>query len=332
MKPTDDKCTYTSIDVRAKIPPSITFSAMSILWIKALVENHSEEVGFFGVVDDTEPNTYKIRDIFYPKHQLITSGTCEISPEGEAQIVNWLCEHGRVADLSKLRLWGHSHHTMGVFASHQDEQQSLERMNQNQSYLIRVIVNKDYKMDVAFFDYERQIKFEHVPWTIDAPTEAEFQAILDEKLALIASVLAETKSASEKLSEIDKITKQDPVADEIKAKVLKLKALNVPVQTAHGYSGDGYHGGCHYDHHGGYPPYYDYEGFENESLPFASSPGSPGRIVVVGGQQRTTASRQEYGAIVDKHMRGGGRGKKNRQVIRSGSVSPQFTGRFNGGA
>lgn len=319
MKPTDDKCTYTSIDVRAKTPPSIVFSSISIMWIRALVDHHSEEIGFFGVVDEVPPSTYRIRDIFYPKHQLITSGTCEISPEGEAQIVNWLCEHGRVGDLSKLRMWGHSHHTMGVFASHQDEQQALERMRQNQSYLIRAIVNKDGKMDVAFFDYERQIKFEHVPWTIESPTDAETQMVMDEKLSIVASILAGVKTASEKLDEIDKIIKKDPIADNIKEKVLRLKTLNAPppsttVNTVVGNTNHYQYG----QYAGGFGR--DFEGYPD------NEPWNSNQTVIVGGQQRMTA-RQSYEGIVDRHMKGG-RGKKGRS--KNDGMIQRFTERFQG--
>jgi len=145
------------------------------MWIRLMVEEHDEEIGFFGVVDEqiNENNeiTYIIREIFYPKHQLVTSGTCEISTQGESDVANWIMDNRCEEDALKLRFWGHSHHTMGTTPSGQDETQAVERMMQKQKYLIRGICNKSNEMSLSFYDYDRLLRFDDIEYEVETDDE-----------------------------------------------------------------------------------------------------------------------------------------------------------------
>ena len=127
MKNTNKPTTYLMLKPEKKTPPNVIFSRLALKWIKNLVDMHNEEVGFYGVVETLPNYTFYVRDIFYPKHQLMNAGTCEISSEGEANLMNWLIEHDRMDDIQKMMLWGHSHHRMGVEPSSQDEKQAMEK-------------------------------------------------------------------------------------------------------------------------------------------------------------------------------------------------------------
>jgi len=225
--------TYLVLKPERKIPPTIIFSKKALRWISELIDAHDGEIGFYGVVDSNEATyTYYVRDIFYPKHQLVTSATCEISAEGEAIVMQWLIEHGREDDVGKMLLWGHSHHSMGVSPSGQDDKQALERMASTKEHVIRIIVNKEKLMSVSFFDYKQQIRFDSVKWSADEQGD-ELECV--EMASKIRDILAESITAKEKLKKIDEIMYSDKKSEEIKAKILELKKVNVPTVSSPAY-------------------------------------------------------------------------------------------------
>ena len=154
MKPDSRKCSWSFLTERNETAPGILFTLKALKWIRAMVEEHSGEVGFMGVVEEIG-GKYVISEIFYPKHCLATSATCEIAPEGMTGIAQKLIEQDRVDDIGKVRFWGHSHHTMGTSPSGQDDSQALEMMNSSGAYLIRAICTKNGEMSVSFFDHGR---------------------------------------------------------------------------------------------------------------------------------------------------------------------------------
>ena len=204
MKPEPAKqTTYTTLEPIKIIAPTVRVTTNALKWLTAIADLHPHEVGVFGFVDELENNTFVIRDIFYPKHSEAAGVTCEISPEGETLMAEWLMTHNREADLSKARFWGHSHVDMGVSPSGQDESQSIERMNRNESYLIRGIFNKAGLLSISFYDYQNKRRFDNSKWETDEDEE-------DKK---------------------------------IRAKIMELKAVNLPVVPVTSYGthlGDGY--------------------------------------------------------------------------------------------
>ena len=172
MKPEPNKqTTYTTLEPVKINAPTIKLTKDAIKWLTAMADIHHTEVGVFGFVDEPEPNVYLIRDIFYPKHSEAAGATCEISPEGEAMMAEWLMTNGRENDISKARFWGHSHVNMGVSPSGQDEIQSIERMNRNQSYLIRGIFNKEGLLSISFYDYHNKRRFDNIKWETDVDND-----------------------------------------------------------------------------------------------------------------------------------------------------------------
>jgi len=226
MKNTTTAVTYTILKPERKTPPTVLFTSKALKWIEAIIDNHDTEIGFYGVVEEDETKyAFCVTDIFYPKHQMATSCTCEISPEGEALIMNYLVEKNRVSDINKMMLWGHSHHTMGVVASTQDEKQAIERMEATKHHIIRIIVNKEKLMSVSFFDYKQQLKFDNVVW---AETDINNEPMNIKTLDQIQKVLSSDMDSKKKLIEIDRIMYTDEEMEEIIEKVKKLKEVNIP--------------------------------------------------------------------------------------------------------
>jgi hypothetical protein len=238
MKNTTTGTTYTVLKPEKKVPPTIYFTTKALKWIEAIIDEHDTEVGFYGIVEeDKAAYSFLVKDIFYPKHQLANHSTCEISREGETDVMNWLVDHDRSADCGMMMVWGHSHHTMGVFASGQDDKQALDRMNDTRYHIIRVIVNKEKLMSVSFFDFNQQLKFENVQWhehTVD--NEKIQKQVIDEIKKVIND---DAIPVSKKILDIDRIMYQDLEMEEIIKKVKELKEINIPkasVSTSTGFT------------------------------------------------------------------------------------------------
>lgn len=226
MQPEKDPCTYTIISQKKRVPPKIIINKTAMKWIRAMVEIHPDEIGFFGAVDTLPDNTYYIRDIFYPKHQLVNGGTCEISSEGEAIMANWIMDHGRSDDITKMRFWAHSHHDMSTSPSSQDENEAIDKMNKAKGFYIRAVCNKKGEMSISFYDYENEIRFDHIKWSVeDIGSEAEAEIALGNILGIIS---LETKTSSEKLKLIQQELIVDNEYEKIKAKIEELKKINIP--------------------------------------------------------------------------------------------------------
>ena len=236
--PPNKKTTYKVLKKEKKIAPTIIFSNTAIKWVEALVNGHDTEVGFYAVVDEKEDYTFFIRDVFYPEHDEANGATCEISADGEAQIMNYLLDKEREDDITRIRFWGHSHHTMGTGPSGQDETQALQRMNDSKAFLIRGICNVRGEMSISFFDYENQIRFDNVVWKIE---ETDNNKLSVEKLETIKNMLETDfkEDPSKTIKEVNDILDKDIEMEEIVNKVKKLKKKNIPVAKSYTYNAMG---------------------------------------------------------------------------------------------
>lgn len=232
FKPDKRKTTYRVLMNESKKPPRVIFSKTSLKWIRALMEEHDTEIGFYAVVDELEVGVYFIGDVFYPKHELVTGSTCEISPEGETEIMQYLIDKDRTDDIAKIRFWGHKHPgNRATGPSGQDETQAIERMASTGAFLIRAICSGD-EISVSFFDHDNQIRFDNLKWEIEAGDSAD---VLIRKLNRVQEVLDgenTEENVSDRYVEIAKIFSVDEEMTAIKAKVKELKKVNVPEEKA----------------------------------------------------------------------------------------------------
>lgn len=224
MNPDPRKCSWSLLSEATEIAPTILFTPVALKWIRAMVQEHSGEVGFYGIVEELD-GTYVITEVFYPKHCLVSQATCEISPDGEVEIAQRLINENRPEDISKVRFWGHSHHTMGTTPSGQDNAQAVEKMNSNGAYYIRAIANKDGEMSVSFFDYNRQIKFENIKWDI--------LQNYDSMVNRVISVMSTESNSEEKVLAIRNaininVNFQNKEYQEIAKRVRELKKIQLP--------------------------------------------------------------------------------------------------------
>jgi len=221
-------------------PPLIIFSAEALRWMKAMVEVHTEEIGWFGIVDKIRRNdadAYYVRRIIYPKHCLVTGSTCEISPEGEAEMAQDLLTN-TPDDFAKMKLWGHSHVHMQVSPSNQDEEQAerwvRDMLGRKDAYFIRVICNKKGEIGLQFLDLEHHVKFDHVQYRYENDAESPE---LDKCAEAITAVLRNGQPKGTQMITIGQILNLAEKAIEdaekekyevVKKKVEDLKAVNLP--------------------------------------------------------------------------------------------------------
>jgi len=242
FKPDKRKPTYRMLTNVHKKPPKVVFGSTALKWIRALMGEHDTEVGFYAIVDERgegEAMEHFIREVFYPMHDLATSGTCEISPEGETAIMNWLIEKNRVDDIAKIRFWGHKHPHGSTSPSGQDEAQAIERMNSTNSYLIRAICSGD-EISVSFFDYNSQLRFDNLNWEVE---EDDVASIMVTKLDRIQEILAlgyTEETAKRRMIDVMTIMSIDEEMENIIAKVRELKEVNIPKEKPPYYGREGY--------------------------------------------------------------------------------------------
>ena len=217
--------------------PKIFISKRAIAWVESIVDLHHTEVGFYGTVIDHENGEYTIDDIFYPKHDLATGATCEISSDGMTEIMEYLIAKDRLEDIGRLKMWGHSHVNMGVSPSGQDDTMGLELAKDNGTFLIRMITNKKGVMGITFYDMVNKVKFTDLTIT-ERDNEEYPEEVLDniqgvltdggigplEAVRIIDDIIYEWKNGVGDLNAIDK-------------KVKELKKVNIPVSAYNGNFG-----------------------------------------------------------------------------------------------
>ena len=120
---------------------------------------------------------------------------------------------------------------MGTSPSKQDEDQSIERLMEIKTFLIRVICNKSGEISCSFFDYKNQIRFDHIKWEVE------------DNLDVIKSILEnnDEHSPENKLEEIKSLINEEKSIKTIREKIKKLKKENIPTYNKHKYNDNKYY-------------------------------------------------------------------------------------------
>lgn len=133
-----------------------------------IVDECDKEVGWLGVVD-RQGDTFIIKDVFLFKQQT-SSVTCEITPEGIADMVDEILQEPNGAELiEKLLLWGHSHVNMATLPSAQDEAQLMSFEENGNDWFLGLICNKKGSFNFTYIDYIKQIKVSDLKWKVLIP-------------------------------------------------------------------------------------------------------------------------------------------------------------------
>lgn len=127
--------------VRLGIAIEVDAVVMSKLWL--WTDMARGEVSALGIIDETRDQQtgmitgLRVTDVFLVK-QVSTDADTELDPAGVAELMLELERAGQ--DVCKLRFWWHSHGSLSVFWSDQDEACVTDLANGE--YLLSLVVNK----------------------------------------------------------------------------------------------------------------------------------------------------------------------------------------------
>lgn len=125
--------------------PTVTISPIAHGKMLALVKECPIEISWMSSVTVTDAGDFIIDDVYVPLQEC-GPATTEISEDGDEAMMMELMEQGKLAEVNKLRCWGHSHVNMGVFASGTDDTQTQDFLNNlheaGSDHFIRFIGNK----------------------------------------------------------------------------------------------------------------------------------------------------------------------------------------------
>lgn len=161
FKVSNGKTDVTFVTAKEVELPKIYFTTDVLMKMKTYVDEHDKEISWLGVVEK-EDNTYTVTDVMLFK-QKVSGVTTDISEESLTEFGTKLIAEGKTDLFNKIRLWGHSHVNMQVFASGTDNE-TFEQFYPHCDYFIRLIVNKRGDITVDFVDMPNNLKFENIPW------------------------------------------------------------------------------------------------------------------------------------------------------------------------
>ena len=143
VKPEDvDIHSVVSNDDDIKLDGSITVEMEREVYNKMMTYTKltDEEIGGIGYVEKVDDNHFKITDIYLPK-QIVSSARCVCDIDDQCRIMQELMDEGK--NPGNLKMWWHSHNTMGTFWSGQDEHTGFISAC---DYFISIVVN--HKMEL----------------------------------------------------------------------------------------------------------------------------------------------------------------------------------------
>lgn len=144
--------------------------------METLIDAVPHEIGWMGLSTKIADNTFLIYETILLE-QRADHTTCEINP---GAISLWGLENpDKVND---LRVWGHSHATMGVTPSHQDDIQLEELYEAVDDYFIRVIMNKKGDINLTLIDVSNNYIIKDMTWRLYAQPNPALRAEVEEKV------------------------------------------------------------------------------------------------------------------------------------------------------
>ncbi len=167
--------------------PKIVLSADFCRKMWHVVQTIPTEVAWLGEVEGDPRKELRVTNLHIMK-QKVSAATFEEEDNALLELKD------RIGDaIFKVRAHGHSHVHMGVTPSGTDQKFTVDNMRELQvPYLIRMIANKKGDLRVDFFDFERGINVDCIPFELEYET-ATFPS-LDAELKALLSPLVITPS------------------------------------------------------------------------------------------------------------------------------------------
>ena len=157
------------------------------------MKTNGEEVGWYCIVEtDTATNSIHIVDVVYPKQVLANAATCEFDEGDVVELA--MMKPGGPSNIEKIRFWGHSHHTMGVSPSSQDDKQAevLASRSGETGLFIRGIFNKMGSVGLTAYCGKTLRKWDKLSYSIVGNLETS-----EDDIAGIRSIVDSTSNPFE---------------------------------------------------------------------------------------------------------------------------------------
>lgn len=216
--------------INTKIP-RIGISSSALVKMFIYVNECSDEVGWLGTVEKLNNQHYVITDV-YLFEQDVHATTTEITPEGLSEFAEELLQQPNGMEVwNNIKMWGHSHVNMGVTPSGQDDKQMKEFADVGHEWFIRLIANKKGDMKLDFFHYQMGITFIDVPWEELASDE---ENNIQEEIYRLQEALELAKENRVQLL-------SEPIKEEMKAKVRKMRTSYIGVGANYGLNNSNYY-------------------------------------------------------------------------------------------
>jgi hypothetical protein len=174
-------------DIQAQVP-KIIISRQALEDQAIITDIATVEVGMLGAVEKLADGTLVVQRVYLIDQQ-VNAGTNEISTEGLGKLAVELGRNANPvikADVNRLYYWFHSHHTMGVEPSGQDDTQVGLWKRNEAPFLIRAIGNKRGELKLDLFDFDKHYAVLDIEWAVeassDSPRRAALQAEFDLKV------------------------------------------------------------------------------------------------------------------------------------------------------
>ncbi len=161
--------------------PKIIIRAKAHGKMWALVQACPMEVSWFATARRTDSGNIVVDDIFVPGQECSLSRTV-ITEDGEAALLQWLIERGRLETINDLKCWGHSHGDMDVFSSGTDEHQTAVFLERYDDYFVRLIANRRGHLHAAFFMIDEEMVIHQPPLHTESFEQGQWEDWAKEQL------------------------------------------------------------------------------------------------------------------------------------------------------
>lgn len=213
FKKNNSKIGVQKMTVETNDHPLIVIKYEALVKMKYYIDNCEKEIGWLGKSKKTSKNTYLIEDV-YLIEQKVSGVTTELDENAMMEFFREIKETHGIAEVQNIRVWGHSHVNMGVYASGQDDETFAEYYG-DCNYFIRIIANKKGDMKIDLADKEVGLIYYNLPWSVEYSEEL---VKIVEQINALEAELKELRDTANK--ELEKYTPDEAqIKNEIKRKV-----------------------------------------------------------------------------------------------------------------
>ncbi len=146
--------------------PTIVVTSNALNAMLQLVDTVDVEVGWLGHAVRQAHGVIRIDRIILFKQE-VSSAVTTLDAQSIVETVERLINNGEEDIATSLRFWGHSHAYLPTNPSLQDDK-TMEQFGQDGApFMVRGIFNKSGSARWDVWDYERNLVFLHVPWSVE---------------------------------------------------------------------------------------------------------------------------------------------------------------------